>query len=95
LKTNDETDVKFTHEVNRIGALTFLSPNDVQEDFNDLYSSLPSIIEPLLNYFEENYTGRRRPNERAKPQFSIELWNMPERTLNGAMRTNNNADAWF
>ncbi len=59
-----------------------------------MYSSLPQILEPLLNYFEDTYVGRRRPNGRATPQFRIDLWNMYERTLNQSMRTNNQAEAW-
>lgn len=94
MKTNYETDVKFAHDVKKIGALAFLPPNDVEQGFDDLYSSLPPILEPLLDYFEDNYIGRRRPTGRATPRFPIDLWNMRERTLAGAMRTNNNAEAW-
>jgi hypothetical protein len=94
LKTNYETNVEFAHNVNKIGALAFLPPNDVPQGFDDLYSSVPSQLEPLLDYFEDNYIGRRRPNGRATPRYPIELWNMRERTLQNAMRTNNNAEAW-
>ena len=80
--------------MNKIGSLAFLPPTDVQQGFGELYSSLPSIYEPLLDYFEDNYIGRRRPNGRANPRFSILLWNMRERTLNDAMRTNNQAESW-
>jgi hypothetical protein len=92
LKANDEADVKVAHDVNKSGALAFLSPSDVLQGFDDLYSSLTPLVEPLLDYFEDNYIGRRRPNGRAKPQFPIGLWNMQERTLNDAMRTNNNGE---
>ena len=94
LKINYETDSKFAHDVNKIGALAFLLPGDVQQGFDNLYSALPPIVEPLLDYFEDNYIGRRRPNGRATPRYPVELWNMRERTLNDAMRTNNNAEAW-
>ena len=94
MKRNYDTDSKFAHDVNKIADLAFLLPGQVQQGFDDLYSALPSFLEPLLDYFEDNYIGRRRPNGRATPRCPIELWNMRERTLNGAMRTNNNAEAW-
>ncbi len=75
-------------------ALAFLQPSDVSQGFDDLYSTLPQILEPLLDYFEDTYIGRRRPNGRATPRYSIELWNMYERTINDSMRTNNQAEAW-
>ena len=94
MKNNYETDVKFAHDVNEIGALAFIPSDDVQQGFEDLYAALPPILEPLLDYFEDNYVGRRRPNGRAIPRLPIGLWNMRKRTLKGAMRTNNNAEVW-
>ena len=94
MKTNYKTDSKFAYDVSKIGALALLLPGDVQQGFDNLYSALPPIVEPLLDYFEDNYIGRRRPNRRATPRYPVELWNMRERTLNDAMRTHNNPEAW-
>ena len=47
-----------------------------------------------MDYFEDTYIGRRRPNRRATPRFLIDLWNMHFRTINELMRTNNQAEAW-
>ena len=94
LKTNYENDSKFAYDVNKIAGLAFLKSCDVNQGFDDLYSSLPSIMEPLLDYFEDNYIGRRKPNGRATPRFPVELWNMFNRTMNDSMRTNNQAEAW-
>ncbi|CAF1542048.1 unnamed protein product [Adineta ricciae] len=94
LKSNYENDSQFAYDVNKIAALAFLQCQNVSQGFDDLYTSLSSVHEPLLNYFEDTYIGRRRPNGRAKPRYPIELWNMHERTINGAMRTNNQAEAW-
>jgi hypothetical protein len=93
LKTNGETDVKFAHDVNKIGALAFLSSGEVRQGFDDHYSSLRPLVETSLDYFEKNYGGRRRSNEITKLQFTIGLWNMRERTLSSVMQTNNNAEA--
>ncbi|CAF3794187.1 unnamed protein product [Rotaria magnacalcarata] len=94
LKTNYENDSKFAYDVNKIAALAFLLPSDVNQGFDDLYGSLPSILEPVLDYFEDTYIGRRRPNGRATPRYPVNLWNMHQRTINNSMRTNNQAEAW-
>ena len=47
-----------------------------------------------MDYFEDTYIGRRRPNGRATPRFPIDLWNMHFRTINELMCTNNQAEAW-
>ena len=47
-----------------------------------------------MDYFEDTYIGRRRPNRRATPRFPIDLWNMHFRTINELMRTNNQAEVW-
>ena len=59
-----------------------------------MYNSLPSTFEPLLDYFEDNYIGRRKPNGRAKPRYPVELWNVHDRTLGDSMRTNNQVESW-
>ena len=38
-----------------------------------------------MDYFEDTYIGRRRPNGRATPRFPIDLWNMHFRTINELM----------
>ncbi len=93
-KTNYEQDPAFAHDVNKISALAFLKPNDVSQGFDDLYDSLPQILQPLLNYFEDTYVGRRRGQGRSKPMFEIEFWNMHQRTTDLLMRTNNSLEAW-
>ncbi|CAF1550208.1 unnamed protein product [Rotaria sordida] len=96
LKNNYENDSKFAYNVHKISALAFLQPSDVAQAFDDLYLSLPPppILEPEMDYFEDSYIGRRRPNGRATPRFPIDLWNMHYRTINDLMRTNNQAEAW-
>ncbi|CAF1145782.1 unnamed protein product [Rotaria magnacalcarata] len=92
-KTNYEQDPIFAHRVNQIAALAFLQPNDVSQVFDDLYNSLPQILHPLLDYFEDTYVGRNRTQGRAKIMFEIEFWNMHQRTTDHLMRTNNSAEA--
>ena len=47
-----------------------------------------------MDYFEDTYIGRRRPNGCATPRFPTDLWNMHFRTINELVRTNNQAEAW-
>ncbi|CAF1284973.1 unnamed protein product [Rotaria sordida] len=93
-KTNYEQDLVFAHNVNKIAALAFLQPADISQGFDDLYNASPPILRPLFDYFEDTYVGRHRPQGRSKPMFSIELWNMHQRTTDLSMRTNNSAEAW-
>ena len=94
LKTNYEQDPAFAHHVNKIAALAFIEPDHVGDAFENLCSSLPQILQPLLDYFEDTYVGRRQRQGRSKPMFEIELWNMHQRTTDQLMRTNNSAEAW-
>ncbi|CAF0904197.1 unnamed protein product [Didymodactylos carnosus] len=94
LKNAYENDSNFAYDVNKIAALAFLQPSEVSQGFDELYLSLPPILQPLMDYFEDTYIGRRRPNGRGTPRFPIELWNMHQRTINHSMRTNNFAEAW-
>ncbi|CAF4370632.1 unnamed protein product [Rotaria socialis] len=91
-KKNYEQDPVFSHHVNQMAALAFLQPNDVSQGFDDLYNSLPQMLHPLLDYFEDTYIGRNRTQGRAKPMFEIELWNMHQRTTDRLMRTSNSAE---
>ncbi|CAF1321107.1 unnamed protein product [Didymodactylos carnosus] len=93
-KTNYETDPIFAHNVHKISALVFLPVSDVGQGFDDLYNALPSLYQPLLNYFEDTYLGRHRPTGRSDLLFPIEFWNMYQRTTELSMRTNNSAESW-
>ena len=84
----------FAHHVNKIAARAFLPLNDVGTDFDDFLNSLPPILHPLLNYFEDTYLGRHRSQRRSNPLFKIKLWNMNQRTTDLLMRINNSAEAW-
>lgn len=49
----------------------------------------------LLNYFEETWVGlKKRQNARAKPLFSIKLWNCYDYVIEDLPRTNNAEEAW-
>ena len=53
-------------------------PESHMDDYIDALSrDLPDELQPLLNWFEDNYVGRpmRRGNGRRPPIFPIEMWN--------------------
>ncbi|CAF3234428.1 unnamed protein product [Rotaria socialis] len=80
--------------INKISALTFFKSTEVHQGYDELYLLLPPIFQPLMDYFEDIYVGRRRPNGRATPKCLVELWNIYQGTLDDSMRTNNLAESW-
>ncbi|CAF0952690.1 unnamed protein product [Didymodactylos carnosus] len=90
-----QEDVKFAHNINKIAALAFIPPCDVLHAYSRLALDLDDDYQDILNYFEDTYIGRLRPNDtRRQPTFSIEFWNMHSRTTQLSMRTNNSVEAW-
>ncbi|CAF1633849.1 unnamed protein product, partial [Didymodactylos carnosus] len=76
-------------------ALAFLEPSRVINGFDDLSMDLGDDYQEILDYFEETYIGRLRPNHtRRRPMFCIDFWNMYNRTTQSSMRTNNTAEAY-
>ncbi|CAF1029457.1 unnamed protein product [Didymodactylos carnosus] len=90
-----QEDVKFAHNINKIAASAFIPPCDVLHAYSRLALDLDNDYQDILNYFEDTYIGRLRPNNtRRQPTFSIEFWNMHTRTTQLSMRTNNSVEAW-
>ncbi|CAF1172197.1 unnamed protein product [Didymodactylos carnosus] len=88
-------DVKFAHNINKIAGLAFIPPCDVLHAYSRLALDLDDDYQDILNYFEDTYIGRLRPNNtRRQPTFSIEFWNMHTRTTQLSTRTNNSVEAW-
>ena len=50
----------------------------------------------VLNYFERTYIGAINPRseERRQSQYSLEVWNMLDRSLLGAPLTTNHSEGW-
>ena len=49
---------------------------------------------PVLDYFEDNYIGRKRRRVRANSPFAHAVWNVHERAEQELPRTNNNIEGW-
>ncbi|KAB0805687.1 hypothetical protein PPYR_02657 [Photinus pyralis] len=86
----------FAQWVRMIPAIAFVPPHRVLEAFDELveYENFPPEAQPIVDYFEDIYIGRRARRQRRPPIFSIEMWNMYQRTLDGRHRTNNNIEGW-
>ena len=51
-------------------------------------------VNPVINYFEDNYIGRLRSRGRDNPTFAITSWNVHNRLKDGLPRTNNHIEGW-
>ncbi|GCC36898.1 hypothetical protein chiPu_0015398 [Chiloscyllium punctatum] len=71
------------------------SIENIHAAIEHLTDALPDELQPLLDWFEDNYVGRRlrRGNVRRPPLFPVGTWNLYERTLNNEDKTDNNAEA--
>ena len=73
----------------------FMSPyffNPVNTEL--LSDALPDEAEPILNYYEENYSRRRRGNRRRNPRYSHDFWNVYNESLGEEPKTTNSIEGW-
>lgn len=89
------TNATFALQARMVTALAFVPIHDLDDAFYALSDELPDELEPILNWFEDYYLGRRvgRQRRRRDPQFPPQLWSVYERTIGNEDRTNNHAQA--
>ncbi|XP_076045816.1 uncharacterized protein LOC143028060 [Oratosquilla oratoria] len=76
-------------------SLAFLSVDEVSDAFDELVADYPAEVMPLVNYFEDNYVGRRnRRGDRRQPLFPVHMWSVKARQDAGLPRTNNQLESW-
>ena len=76
-------------------ALAFLPVDEVSDAFDELVADFPPEIMPLVNYFEDNYVGRRnRLGDRRQPLFPVDMWSVKGQQDAGHTRTNNQLESW-
>jgi hypothetical protein len=78
-------------------ALHYLPVDCVLKGFELIKNQSPDSILPLLDYFENTYIGRLKPNsrsERKNPRFPIKCWNLHERVKTGKSTSTNNVENW-
>ena len=90
-KDNEELQQK----MKMLAALAFVPPNLVLHYFEVLFDEIPAELEPLYNYFEDNYLGRpTRHVQRRAPNFAIEMLSMYQRSDLGLPRYDNAVEGW-
>ena len=84
-------------------ALAFVPTADVAETFEILLTSCPPLLNPIFEYFDENYVrgrpivrqGRRaRQPQRLPPRYPPSIWNQYMAVMEGKARTNNISEGW-
>lgn len=88
-----ENEPELNLQVRMVIALAFTPPSDTTHVFELLEVYVDARLEPLLEYLEDNYIGRRSRTGRKNPPFRVEWWNVYDRTTAGEPRTNNYAEA--
>lgn len=89
----------FAHAAKMITALAFIPPPRVEDAVCELQNGLPPALQPILDYFEDNYLGRLQVRAdgtlgRRTPLFPVHKWTVYDRTPEGDSRTNNYAEAF-
>jgi hypothetical protein len=91
------TDAEFALQARMIVATAFVPINSIDaalDVLNDGQTGLDPLLQPVLDWLEDNYVGRlHRNGTRRNPIFPSRMWSMYERTVNGHDRTNNHAEA--
>ena len=69
----DET---VSNNVKMLAALAFVPLNDVINAFVTVVAQMPEQLDPIIDYFENNYIGVMHRRGRRLPRFPLELWNV-------------------
>lgn len=80
-----ENDEVFALQAKMLPTLAFIPPEHVVQAFEILTGGniLPAELDPLVDYFEDTWIGRRRGNGRRIPSLPIGLWNCYDAVLQG------------
>ena len=91
------TDADFALQAWMVVSLAFVPIDSIDaacDVLNDAQTGLVAVLQPIVDWMEDNYIGRlNRNGTRRNPVFSVHMWNVYERTINGQDRTNNHAEA--
>ena len=77
-------------------ALAFVPVDKVTGSFETLLdlNIYPSIVNPVLDYFEDSWIGHPSRRHRCGPVFEISMWSCFERVKTDLPRTNNALEGW-
>ncbi|KAK9688584.1 hypothetical protein QE152_g35202 [Popillia japonica] len=83
----------FALQARMITCLGLIPIENLVESLDELGNYIPRELQPILDWFEDTYIGRRnrRGNGRRQPLFPIRMWNVHQRSLKAEDRINNQA----
>lgn len=91
------TDPDYANQVRQLAALAFYPSDMIADKFEELtdplFGALPEEMQPVIDYFEDNYVGRLTPAGRRAPRFPPRLWSQYNRVINNKHRANNCVEA--
>ena len=95
LQQRYQDNADFAMSVRMVAVLAFVPLSYTVQVFEELQESTEDDeMNQLLDYFEDNYIGRRRRRNRANPVFVPQVWNVHSRVQNELPRTNNSVEGW-
>ena len=96
LKVQYEEDPVTRRFVNMLMAIAFLPEDEISDAIDEIreHNDYPNHLDPIYDYFEDTYVGRRIRNRRRAPLFAVNMWSVRIRTAQGLARTNNQLEAW-
>ena len=89
-------DQQVASAVRMMAALAFVPVNHVVRCFETLQDDLPTpdVLQPVVDYMEDNCIGRPQRRGRRAPKFPLALWNVHEQVVQDVPRTNNAAEGF-
>ena len=87
----------FLRSFKMLQAVAYLPTKYTTRGFEIVKENSPYSIQPLMDYFEQNYVGNFKKfskTERVKPRFESKLWSVHERVKLNLPRTTNSVEAW-
>ena len=77
-----------------LAALAFVPLNDIVNAFDTVVAQMPEELDPIIDYFENNYIGVIHRRGRRRPRFPLELWNVHNRVEEEIPKTNNHVETY-
>lgn len=93
-------DPDFAFSLKMLPCLAYVPVEQVVEKFEQLldtpfFNENVEILQPLIDYFEDNWIGRLdRRGRRRPPNFAISLWNCYDAIILDLPKTNNSVEGW-
>ena len=78
--------------IKKVRALAFLPVEDIVDAFDEVESVADGRLDDYLHYFKKNYIGRHDNGNWKEPRFSVAMWSLHERALEGEVITNNHVE---